>query len=179
MQHVCGTSLHLRLARGGAPSYGWLQLTRCAAPGLELCLGLRLGGALARQACQSQCQHLDPAGNVLHSSSQLNKGGAHGGQVATQPATFCALCRHRADRLGGQGAADVKLDGHTCGEANSSGRWLQPLRQGMKIMPVGAICGTGGPKAWEDNTPGGFLASLCIALQLHAASSRACATKLG
>ncbi len=27
------------------------------------------------------------------------------------------------------------------GVANSSGLWLQPLRQGMKTIPVGAICG--------------------------------------
>lgn len=41
----------------------------------------------------------------------------------------------------------------SAGEANSSGRWLQPLRHGMKTMPVGAICKGGGQRRVGDRRP--------------------------
>ncbi len=39
-------------------------------------------------------------------------------------------------------------------EENSSGRWLQPLRQGMKIMAVGAmlLAGRGEKEAGQGGT---------------------------
>lgn len=46
------------------------------------------------------------------------------------------------------------------GEANSSGRWLQPLRQGMKTIPVGAICGGGVRSKWVGEEEGSWL-GLC------------------